>query len=574
MTSTDRFAASLEANRKTYEQIETDRVNLTHRNKWREIRPNTGPGFLSHEEAKAYGTCLRMLDAARRQGAASVRITVQKGVIQFEHELPADPSGVANAANRTKGIGASANVTECKTIDITSLYGEDTASTIDAALTASRYMPLAITLNGTPIEREDFLRGADRIETVKNYLMGVVRIGVWLPLSTSRPGKVYSKAARISVSGVPWIMNAPRIKTFDGELHFGAETEATKTGLMPAFADPEQAKLIRKSMRTIGYRLLAHGSVHDREANGTPAALTATRTQAARYGIPIPEPIVRLRKWDGQPERTQAGVSQPYAMKATTGPDTVIVNLRDAAGNDPAEKPTVARAMLERTMVEAFAGQVDARCAEPKLSGIEAYERLPMIREARVVCRDHPSTSNPNPKPVDASIWASTRIGSAGRDRPYRLEIELEMEETGNPDPQNPEGLQCRSLPVPFALFAPVPGGEPGRDCILLSTEPWPDRHDPEYIADAMLNTLYRIEGSQDEPVAERDARRRKMLDAAVAATCTSDRDRQETMIKRLAVPEIINHAPRGTTTTVKVVLGPHGTVESMNVKFEENLSS
>ena len=574
MTTRDAAPERLEARRKIDEQIAKDRANLERRDKRRGIRPNMGPGFLSQDGARAYGTCLRVLDAARRRGARSLRITVHNSVIEFEHDVPADPPGEVRAAKPASGIGDSHAGTEREIIEIKSLDGEDTASTIDAALTAGRYMPLSISLNGTPIERRDFIRGADRIETVENPKIGVVRIGVWLPLSTSRPGNVFIEAARISAGGVPWIMNAPRIRTFDGELRFGAETEASETGLTPALGEPDQATLIRKSMKTIGYRLLAEGSVHDGNGSTTPGAPKATRTNAARYGIPFPEPIVRLREWDGQPERTRGGVAPPYAARPTTGPDTVVVDLRKRPVNDPEGTPTIAQTTLERAMVEAFAGQLDARCADPKLSGTEAYERLPVIREARVVCRDQPSPDNPNPKPVDASTWASTRIGSAGPGRPYRLEIELEIEETGNPDPQNPEGLRYRSLPVPFALFAPVPGGEPGRDCILVSAEPWPDRQDPEYIADALLDTLYRFEGSQGEPAAERDARRLKMLDAAVAATSISDRDRRATMIKRLAVPDIINHAPRGATTTVTVALGPDGTVESEKVEFDDHRES
>ena len=459
-------------------------------------------------------------------------------------------------------------------VEIKSLDGEDMASTIDAALIAGRYTPLSIRLNGTPIERWDFLRGADRIETVESPKIGVVRIGVWLPLSTSGPGNVISHAARISAAGVPWVMNAPSVKTFDGLLRFRAETEAMGTELTPVLGEPDQAKLIRESMKTIGYRLLAEGSVHEKDGSTTRGAPKATRSEAARWGITIPEPIVRLRKWDGRPERTRAGVAPPYAARPTTGPDTVVVDLRKRPVNDPEGTPTIAQTTLERTMVEAFAGQVDARCADPKLSGTDAYDRLPVIRGARIVCRDQPSRDNPDPKPMDASTWASTRSGPGGPHRPYRLALELEIEENGSLDPEDAEGLRCRSLPLPFALLPPVPGGEPGRDCLLVSAEPWPDRHDPEYITEALLDGFYRFEGRQDEPAAERDARRRKMLDAAVAATSTSDRDRRTTMIKRLAVPEIINYAPRGATTTVTIVLGPDGTVESETVDFDERRES
>ena len=189
MTTRDAAPERLEARRKIDEQIAKDRANLERRDKRRGIRPNMGPGFLSQDGARAYGTCLRVLDAARRRGARSLRITVHNSVIEFEHDVPADPPGEVRAAKPASGIGDSHAGTEREIIEIKSLDGEDTASTIDAALTAGRYMPLSISLNGTPIERRDFIRGADRIETVENPKIGVVRIGVWLPLSTSRPAK-------------------------------------------------------------------------------------------------------------------------------------------------------------------------------------------------------------------------------------------------------------------------------------------------------------------------------------------------------------------------------------------------
>ena len=454
--------------------IETDRSNPA----W--VQPNTGPGFLSTVEARAYGTFLRTFDLARRSEARRVRVTTSNGTILFETDTP---RGTMRAS-----------------VAIKTLDGEDLASTIDAAMNAGRYMPYEIELNGSTIDRCDFLKGADRIETLDAPNLEGVRIGVWLPLSHSGPANIYSQSARISVGGVPWVTHAPIVKTFDGDLRYGIDTptmptrtdrgpaDSRPTSTKPIEADvwpfvgtPEQLVLLRRAMREAGYRLLAEGSVHDEPAGSTRGAPMATRADAAKLGIPIPEPTVRLREWERHPARRRPAIGSAYATRPTTGRDTVVIDLMRLPTNDPAGAAAINRATLERAIVEAFTGKLDARCADPSLSGTQAYDSLPVVRGVRVVCRDHPTPDNPSPAPVDASTWASTRSGPGGPRQPHRLELELDITENCMPALLRRRRAQPEhTLPLPFALLPPRPGAEPGPDCILVTAEPWPKRQDPE----------------------------------------------------------------------------------------------